>query len=300
MTKMTLGEHLEELRTRVIYAFSVILVLTIVAYTFKDYVMAFLLGPYSYALRQTSEMALSLDQLSVLLEKIRAWLSIQICANGNPCFSPEQVEATVAAWRRFFASGSGLIFTQPTEAFFGYLKLSLYAALVVGMPIVLYHLWRFVVPALYQKERKYMLSGLFFGTLLFYGGAAFCFFVILPLALTFLVGVGQPYLVPLLTLTNYISFVMFLMLAFGLCFELPVAMYLVVKIGLIQHQTLVKQWRMIVIGAFIVAAVLTPTPDMITQLALGGSMIVLYGVGLLLTRLAQPRSEAEVAIEKSG
>ena len=145
-----------------------------------------------------------------------------------------------------------------------------------------------------------MLNALLFGSVLFYGGAAFCFLAIMPFALSFLVGVGQPYLVPFFTLNNYISFTMFLMLAFGLCFELPLVMYLVVKIGLVQHQTLVKQWRVIVLGAFVVAAVLTPTPDVVTQVALGGSMIVLYIVGLVLTRSAQPRSEAEVAIEKSG
>jgi len=297
---MTLGEHLDELRSRVVYALSTVLLLTLVAYTFKDYVMAFLLRPYYYAIQHTSGVPLSSDQLSVLLEKVREWLSVQICTGGIPCFSPEQVEATVAAWRRFFASGSGLIFTQPTEAFFGYIKLSFYVGLIVGMPLVLYHVWRFVVPALYQRERRYMLSGLFWGAALFYGGAAYCLFVIVPLALTFLVGVGQPYLVPLFTLNNYISFVSFLMLVFGLCFEVPLVMYLVVKIGLVQRQTLVKQWRLLILGAFVVAAVLTPTPDVVTQVALGGSMIVLYGIGLVLTRFAQPQSEAEMAIEKSG
>ncbi|OGF53851.1 MAG: twin arginine-targeting protein translocase TatC [Candidatus Fraserbacteria bacterium RBG_16_55_9] len=296
---MTLSEHLDDLRKRLVYALSTVVALAILAYTYKDLVMALLLRPFYAAVQNTAGAPLSLDQLGALLEKIREWLTAQIC-NGSLCFSPVEVEATVAAWRRFFASGSGLIFTHPTEAFFGYIKLSFFVGLLVGMPIVLYQIWRFVVPALYQKERKYIISFLVFGSALFYSGAAYCFWVILPLALTFLVGVGQPYLVPLFTLNNYISFVMFLMLIFGLCFEVPLVMYLVVKIGLVQHQTLVKQWRMIILGAFVVAAVLTPTPDMVTQVALGGSMIVLYLVGLVLTRFAHPRSEAEVVVEKSG
>jgi sec-independent protein translocase protein TatC len=297
---MTLGEHLDELRQRVIYALSVVLLIAILAYIFKDYVMAFLIRPYLLAVQSTLGAPLSLDQLEDLLQKITGWLSAQVCSNGTPCFTEEDVRATVASWRRFFASGSGLIFTHPTEAFFGYIKLSLYAGLLVGMPVVLYQVWRFVVPALYQRERKYMLGGLVSGTVLFYGGALFCLLVILPLALTFLVAVGQPYLVPLFTLNNYISFAMFLMLVFGLSFELPLVMYLGVKIGMVEHRTLVRQWRLIILGAFVAAAVLTPTPDLITQVALGGSMIVLYGVGLLLTRHAQPRSEAEMAVEKSG
>lgn len=296
---MTLGEHLDDLRKRVMYALSAVVALAILAYTYKDLVMSVLLRPFYYAVQNTAGDPLSLDQLGALLERIRGWLTTQIC-NGSPCFSPAEVDATVATWRRFFAAGSGLIFTHPTEAFFGYIKLSFFVGLLLGMPIVLYQIWRFVVPALYQKERKYMLNFLVFGSLLFYGGAAYCFWIILPLALTFLVGVGQPYLVPMFTLNNYISFVMFLMLIFGLCFEVPLVMFLVVKMGLVQRQTLVKQWRIIFLGAFVVAAVLTPTPDMVTQVALGGSMIVLYVVGLVLTRFAQPRSEAEVAIEKSG
>ncbi len=296
---MTLSEHLDELRKRVMYALSAVLGLTILAYLYKDYVMAVVLRPYYYAVQHTLGASLSLDQLEALIEKITGALGAQLC-DGSPCFSPDELSATEVALRRFFASGSGLIFTHPTEAFFGFIKLSFFVGLLVGMPIVLYQVWRFVVPALYQKERKYMLNTLLFGSLLFYSGAAFCFLVILPLALTFLVGVGQPYLVPLFTLNNYISFAMFLMLVFGLSFLLPLVMYTVVKIGIVQRETLVSQWRIVVLGAFVVAAVLTPTPDLVTQVALGGSMLVLYIVGLVLTRFAQPRSEAEVAIEKSG
>lgn len=301
--KMTLSEHLEELRSRLIYSLSAVAILAILAYSFKGQVMGVLIWPYQKALQNTfgfgTLLPLSPDQLEKLLEAIKDSLSTQVCSD-HPCYTPEQIEWLVSGWRRILSQGGGLIFTHPTEAFFGYLKLSLYAGLLVGMPFVLYQIWRFVMPALYRNERKYMLRALVFGSLLFYVGAAFCFMVILPIGLYFLIGVGQPYLTPLFTLNNYISFAMLLMLLFGLCFELPLAMYLVVKVGLVEHRTLVKQWRFAIVGAFALAALLTPTGDAFTMVALAGPLVVLYGVGLLLTRAASPQAEAEVAMEKGS
>ncbi len=296
---MTLGEHLEELRNRLFYSLFVVFLLAILAYVSKDQLMAIVIYPFQNALRSTLGLTLSSDQIQMLAAKMREWLSAQICGD-RPCFTQAEVEATVSSWQRSFSAGSGLIFTHPTEAFFGYVKLSFYVGLLAGMPFVLYQVWRFVVPALYQKERKYMLNALLFGSALFYGGAIFCFVVVIPVALYFLIGVGQPYLVPLFTLNNYISFVMLLMLLFGLSFELPLAMYLLVRVGLVEHRLFVQQWRWVIVGAFVVGAVLTPTPDPFTQVALAGPLIVLYGVGLLLTRFAQPQAAQEVAIEKTS
>jgi len=295
--KMTLTEHLDELRSRLIYALIAVLVFALGAYAFKDYLLAFLVQPLQGALGIT----LLPDQFAPLLEKFRSWLSGQIC-QGQPCFTPLEVEALVRAWQRIMMMTSGLVFIHPVEAFFSYLKLSLYTGLLAGMPAVLYQIWKFVMPALYKNERKYFFNFLVFGSALFYTGVIFCFLMVLPLALKFLIGIGQPLMTPMFTMGNYISFAMLFMLVFGLSFELPLVMYIVVKMGLVEHRTLIEQWRFVAVGAFLIGAIFTP-PDVFTQVAMASAMIVLYGVGLLLTRFAQTTTdieEAEAAPEEAS
>jgi len=282
--EMTLIEHLDELRKRLIYSFVTVALLAVVAYIFRNEIMAVLTQPLGRAsLVGPAEMA-------NLLDKIRLVLTSAVC-NGQPCFTPSEVDTLVAASQRAVGTSSGLIFLHPAEAFFGYIKLSLYTGLLIGAPFWLYHLWKFVVPALYARERRYALRGIFFGSLLFYGGALFCYLAVLPVALHFLIAIGQPYLQPTFTLNNYISFVMLFLLGFGLSFELPLGMFIVVKLGLIQRQTLVSKWRYAIAGAFLVATLL-PSPDIFSQVAMGGALTVLYGLGLLVTRFAR-REEAE-------
>jgi len=293
--KMTLTEHLEELRRRIIYALVAVLALALAAYAFKDHLLAFLMGP----LRNALGITIAPSQLGSLSSALRDWLSAQTCGAG-PCFTPWQIEVMVAAWKRVLLMTGGLVFIHPVEAFFSYLKLSLYTGLLVGMPAVLYQIWKFVMPALYKNERRYFFNFLVFGSALFYIGVIFCFLMVLPLALRFLIGIGQPLMTPMFTIGNYISFAMLFMLVFGLSFELPLVMYILVKMGLVEHRTLVEQWRFVAVGAFLVGAVFTP-PDVFTQVAMASAMIVLYGVGLLLTRFAQAAEieEAEAAPEEA-
>jgi sec-independent protein translocase protein TatC len=268
--KMSLVDHLEELRTRLIYAIIAVFTLAIVAYAFKEPLLYILIQPLQDSF-----------QVSDLIDKVRAWLLAQ------GVFEPGEVERMVRV-----LAPNGLIFIHPVEAFFSYLKLSLYTGLLVGMPVVLFQVWKFVMPALYRHERRYFVNMLVFGSFLFYLGVAFCFLLVLPLALKFLIGIGGPILTPMFTMGNYISFSMLFMLVFGLSFEMPLVMYVLVKLGIVEHRTLVEQWRFVLLGAFVVGAMFTP-PDVFTQVAMASSIIVLYGVGLLLTRFAQPAAEEE-------
>jgi len=152
-----------------------------------------------------------------------------------------------------------------------------------------------VAGALYRHERRYFLSFLVFGSGLFYVGVVFCFLVVLPLALQFLIGIGGAAAAPMLGMGNYISFTMLFMLVFGLSFEMPLVMYLLTKLGVVYPETWREQWRFVVLGAFVVGAMFTP-PDVFTQVAMAGSILVLYGVGLLLVRLAA-RGEARTQPE---
>ncbi len=283
-TEMTLIEHLDELRKRLIYSFLTIASLAVVAYIFRNEIMSVLTRPLGLG------PLLSPTDMADLMDKLRLYLTSAVC-NGQPCFTSPEVDALAAAARRAINTNTGLIFLTPTEAFFGYIKLSLYTGLLVGAPFWLYHLWKFVAPALYAHERRFVLQGIFFGSLLFYAGAAFCYFVVLPVALHFLMTVGQPYLTPTFTLNNYVSFIMLFMLIFGLSFELPMAMFILVKVGLVKRQTFISKWRYAVAGAFI-AATLLPSPDIFSQVAMGSALTVLYGLGLLVTRFAR-RPEVE-------
>mgnify|MGYP002624338582 CR=1 FL=1 len=150
------------------------------------------------------------------------------------------------------------------------------------------HLWRFIIPALYPNEKGFFGPFLVFGSLLFYVGVVFCYLLVLPIGIGFLVGFGGDMLTPLFSIGNYISFSMLLMLVFGLSFEVPLAMFILVKMGVVQRETFFKYWKHIVVGAVVVGAVFTP-PDPGTQLLMGGAVVVLYGVGLLITRFAVPK-----------
>lgn len=268
--RMSLTGHLDELRSRLIYSIVAVFAIAGVAYLFREPLLQFLIGPLQDAFAVTA-----------LFGRVREWLV-------EEGFPPREAEAMA----RMLAP-SGLIFIHPVEAFFSYIKLALYTGLLVGMPVVLFQVWKFVMPGLYRHERGYLVNFMAFGSLLFYTGVAFCFYMVLPLALTFLIGIGGPLLTPQLTVGNYISFVMLFMLVFGLSFELPLAMYILVRMGLVEHGTLIRQWRFIFAGAVVVGALFTP-PDVFTQLAMASAMIVLYGVGLVLSRFAARARQGEL------
>ena len=267
--KMSLTEHLDELRIRLIRAIAVVFVLAIGAYVFKDFLLEFLIRPLQGTFGSPEDYQ---RLFSHLIEEVG--LSERV------------------ARRTAQLIVGGLIFTHPVEAFFTYIKLSLLTGLLVGMPWVLFQMWRFVMPALYRHERRYLVNFLVFGSVLFYTGVVFCFLVVLPLALQFLIGIGGTVLSPLFSVGNYVSFTMLFMLVFGLSFEMPLAMYIVVKLGLVQRSTLVRQWRFVVLGAFLVGAMFTP-PDIFTQVAMASAIVLLYGVGLLITRFAKPEGTGE-------
>lgn len=292
-SRMPLTAHLDELRKRLVYSIAIVFAFGIIAYVFHEPLLEFLQRPYLSAL----QLDLTLSQLDELGEKIEALMAGAQC-EGEDCFNKEEISTIGRAVELIFRFFSGLIYTAPAEAFLTYIKLALFSGIIAGMPFILAQVWKFVVPALYKNEQKYFLYFLTFGSGLFYLGVAFCFFIVLPLAMIFLVGIGQGSLVPLFSVGNYISFAMMIMIVFGLSFEMPLAMFIIVKMGLIQRQTLIDQWRYVVTGAFVLGALFTP-PDPPTQIAMATAIIVLYGVGLLLTKHVKPdQNELELEEEE--
>ena len=184
-----------------------------------------------------------------------------------------------------------LHFTEITGSFYAYLKVAFYTGIIGAAPIVLYQLWRFVAPGLYPKEKSAVVPFVFFATVLFLGGAAFCFYVVLPYAIKFLVGYGQDIMTPIITVSSYVSFAGMMLLAFGLTFELPVIGFFLGKIGLISARLLRKGRPYALVLILIVAAILTPTPDVFSQILLAGPMYILYEITIIIVRYTGRKKE---------
>ncbi len=180
-----------------------------------------------------------------------------------------------------------LVFFSPAEGFWMHLKISMIAALVFSLPVIFFQLWGFVAPGLTEKEKKYVVPFIITSTLLFLLGAAFCFIIILPFALTFLLGYKAEHMSPMLSVGSYMDFCSKFILAFGAIFELPLVIIFLVRFGIVTPGQLAKQRRYAVLIAFIAGAILTPTPDVFNQTLMALPIIILYEIGILLSRAVQ-------------
>lgn len=275
---MTLVEHLDELRSRMIYSLIVLFSIALLAYFFRVQVLEVLARPLG------GGYFLPRSQIPALLEALRQFFQ----GEGASYFTPQQIEALLATFQRLLYMQSGLIFIHPTEAFFAYIKLAFFTGLLLGAPFILYQVWRYIVPALYEHEKRYFRSSVAFGTLLFFAGVAFAFIVVLPLGIRFLIRIGGPQLQAVFTIGNYISFSMIFLLTFGLVFELPIVIYVLVKLGIVSRAALRAKRKYILVGAFAVAALLTP-PDPFTQMVMAIPLLLLYELSIFLARFAERR-----------
>ncbi|MCB0359886.1 MAG: twin-arginine translocase subunit TatC [Bdellovibrionales bacterium] len=190
-----------------------------------------------------------------------------------------------------------LIGTGPAEAFLVKLKVSLVAGIIISAPFSFIQLWAFISPGLHQHERRLAIPFIIVGSLFFFVGISFCFKLILPYAFQFFddeyrsIGVAAT-----IRIGEYLSFVTKLLLVFGAVFELPVLSYFLTRLGLVSHSWLIRQGRIIVVGIFVVAAILTP-PDVVTQLLLAAPLCVLYGLCIGIAYVCRKQT-AETASEE--
>ena len=177
-------------------------------------------------------------------------------------------------------SGGQLIAVEVASPFFAPIKLAFFVAVVVAMPWLLYQLWAFVAPGLYQRERRLAMPLLASALVLFYAGCAFAYFLVLPAVFGFLASVTPAGVAMMTDINAYLDVVLVIFLAFGASFELPVALVILVLLGWVTPKQL-REWRgYAIVGIFVVAAVITP-PDVISQLLLAIPMVVLYEAGIL-------------------
>lgn len=190
--------------------------------------------------------------------------------------------------------GSFMIFTGLPEAFFTYLKISFFAGLFLASPVVLYQIWKFISPGLYPAEKKYVVPFVITSTLLFISGVCFAYFIVLPPAFRFFVDFSTDFFRPMFTLKEYLSLTLKLLLAFGIVFEIPVFLFFMTKVGLVDSRTLARKRKYAILIIFIAAALLTPTPDAFTQILMALPMMALYEVGILVSKLGERNRKTPV------
>lgn len=181
--------------------------------------------------------------------------------------------------------GASMIATDVTSPFLAPLKLTVIVAVVACAPYLLYQLWAFVAPGLYRHERRLVLPLLISSTALFYAGMAFAYFVVFPVVFGFFVATAPPGVTVMTDIRSYMDFVLGMFLAFGAAFEVPVAVVVLARLGVVDPEVLARQRPYVVLGIFIVAAILTP-PDVFSQVALAIPMMVLFELGLFVARRA--------------
>lgn len=179
-----------------------------------------------------------------------------------------------------------IYFTGPLDVFVVNIKVSFIAAIVLGSPIWLYQFWRFIEPALYPKERKLVLPFILASIALFLLGVSFCYSFVLPVILKYLVGLGMEVGTPLITIKDYFSLLLLLILAFGFIFETPLILILLASLELISADTLANNRKFIIVGVLVVGALLTP-PDPISQLALAIPTYLMFEASIAIIRLIQ-------------
>lgn len=177
-----------------------------------------------------------------------------------------------------------LVFIAPQEAFIANIKLAFFGGLILSSPFVLYQVWRFIQSGLKKTEIRYVLIFAPLSFIFFILGAGIGYFIIVPIGVKFLLGFATDLVAPMITISKYITFAGSLTLIFGIIFELPLATLFLTKIGMVTPSFLCAKRRHVIVGIFIIAAILTP-PDVVTQCLMAVPLIFLYEVGIIFSRL---------------
>ncbi len=212
------------------------------------------------------------------------------------CFAfAEQIYAFLARpIYRFLPEGTKLVFLGITDPFILYIKVAALAGIFLGSPLILYQVWAFVAPGLYRREKRVAVPFIFFGSLLFLGGGAFGYYIAFPFAVEFLLGVGEQFQ-PTITVTSYLSFLMTVILGLGVMFEMPTIIFLLTRLGVVTPRFLLRHFRWAVLLIFTLAAIITPTPDVVNLCIFAVPTLGLYLVGVGVAWAFTPGKKEELA-----
>ena len=224
--------------------------------------------------------------LTAHLEELRARLIKALLAMGLGAVACYQFVEPLMAWliapvKVLDPDKVQIVGTGIAEAFFTKLKVSFIAGIFLASPVIFFEVWKFVAPGLYDTEKRYVKPFVFFGTLFFVSGAYFCYRFVFPTAFGFFVAqYSSIEVAPFLRISEYLSFTSRMLLAFGVVFELPVFTFFFARLGLVNHTMMIAWWRYAIVGIVIVAGMLTPGPDIASQLLMAAPLLFLYGVSI--------------------
>ncbi len=226
-----------------------------------------------------------LDELrSMLIQVLAAWLGISIVLWFFSGYVLDFLLAGIPV--------ESLYFHAPVEAFMVRLKLSFISGFLVSFPFILFRIWAFISPGLYKSERKVVVPLVLPATLLFYTGAVFAYWIMIPVVLDFLIRFGTGLLLPLISVDKYFEFIARLCFAFGIVFQLPLVIIALTSLGVISPSALLRQWRWVILVIFVAGAVLTP-PDPASQLLMALPLVFLFLVSAMLSLLIEKRRKRE-------
>ena len=230
--------------------------------------------------RKSPDEMTFLEHLEDLRKRIfYSFLAIFIAVIPGWIFSKELFKILARPVTQYLPEGTKLAFTTLTAPFMLYLKISFLAAIFATSPFIFLQIWYFIAPGLYQKEKKYVIPFVLFTTVFFLLGALFGYFIVFPWACRFFLSLGKDFQ-PVITVDQYFGFSLKVLLGIALVFELPTLVFFLSKMGLITSRWMIKNFKYAVLATFIIAAVITPTPDMITQSIVAVPMLVLYGLSI--------------------
>lgn len=198
---------------------------------------------------------------------------------GTYAFARQIFNFLVAPLVKVMPAEGQLIYTSLPEAFITYLKVSFFAGLILATPVILYQLWKFIMPGLYEHERRYVIPFVIVATFFFLVGVLFAYYVVFPFGFAFFLGFATEDISALPSLKEYLNLATRMLLAFGVTFELPVVMFFLGKIGIVNHKMLAKQRKYAILIVVILASILTP-PDVISQILLAIPLLGLYEVSI--------------------
>lgn len=191
-----------------------------------------------------------------------------------------------------------LVYISPTEAFIANIKIAVIGGIILASPIITWQIWSFILPALTKQEKKYVFIVMPISVFLFVTGVVFGYFTVFNFGVAFLLGFGGEGLEPMLSLNKYLSFAFWFLLPFGIIFELPLVILFLTRIGLVTPTFLARNRKFALLVIFIISALVTPTTDMVSQLAMAGPMYLLYEISIWISRVMKVRARPAVEIDR--
>jgi len=314
-----LKPHLVELRKRLALSVASVFVMFVIAFTFHNAILTWITTPLNDALTQVGRIIETQNKATWTLQEQNATTKASTPASVATKLQHQLQQASDVAsdelksilreaslttkelasllkkedTKSSHKDFEGKITThQVGGAFFVALKVSFFAGLLGALPFILYQIWMFVAPGLYDNEKKMVLPFVIGGSVMFFIGVLFAYYVVTPFGFQFLITFGSFLYTPFINIEDYVGFFTKIMMGFGLAFELPVFAYFLALLGLVTDKTLIDFFKYAIIIIFMVAALLTP-PDVLTQLLMAAPLVILYGVSILIVRAINPAQPEE-------